>query len=310
MLKGPMQWQALRGVVDHVIAQGLEPGARLNEKALAQRLGVSRTPVRAALSHLGAAGVVEHRKGQGFLLVRPLTSMEDAGLGHAGAEDLYDRMLRDILEQRLEPPASQNALVRRYGVRRGEVNATLRRMIREGLAEPAPGQGWTFVRFNTDILRKGYRLRMVLEPNILLEPDYVIDRDALERLKHSHTRMLSGLSEATGWNELFNLDARFHEVLAAGSGNELFVEIIQKQNRIRRLNEFLGYERLDRVRASLDEHQAILESLLDNDREWASFQLRRHLRRSLDQSLSHYQQDLEDFRAGRRRFAPRAPTVR
>ncbi len=79
--------------------------------------------------------------------------------------------------------------------------------------------------------------------------------------------------------------------------------MIQKQNRIRRLNEFLGYERLDRVRGSLREHLGILHSLMDGDREWASAQLRQHLRRSLDQSLSHYAQDIEDFRSGRRRLA-------
>jgi DNA-binding GntR family transcriptional regulator len=42
------------------------PGERLNEGAIARDLGVSRTPVREALSKLVAAGFLDHEPGQGF----------------------------------------------------------------------------------------------------------------------------------------------------------------------------------------------------------------------------------------------------
>ena len=302
MLKSTTQARAARGVVEDLVNRGGEAGMHINELATARSLGVSRTPVRAALEHLREEGILEHRQGQGYFLVRPLSSAEEAGLADALGDDLYDRMLRDILEGRLESTMSYNALIRRYGARRGDLNAALRRMVREGLAEPAFGHGWRFVQFSREIVRNGYRLRMILEPSAFAEPGYVVDRDALERLDEAHARLLQRLSGETSWNELFDLDARFHETLAAGSGNDLYVEIIQKQNRIRRLNEILGYERIDRVRQSLSEHRGIIDSLLHNDFESAGLQMRQHLRRSLDQSLSHCKQDLEDFRAGRRRF--------
>lgn len=302
MLKSPTQSRAARGVIEHVVNGAFEAGMHINELALAQSLGISRTPVRAALEYLRQEGILEHRQGEGFFLVRPLASADEAGISDAAGDELYDRILRDILEGRLGSTMSESALVRRYGVRRGELNAALRRMVREGLAEPAFGHGWTFVQFSREIVRDGYRLRMILEPGILTEPDYVVETEALKRLDAAHARVLERLSGRTSWNELFELDARFHETLAAGSGNELYVEIIQKQNRIRRLNEILGYERVDRVRQSLNEHRAIIDSLLHGDYESAGLQMRRHLRRSLDQSLSHCEQDIDDFRAGRRRF--------
>ncbi|WP_287370368.1 GntR family transcriptional regulator [Oceanithermus sp.] len=43
----------------------LRPGARLSEPALAQALGVSRTPVREALQRLAQEGLVELRPGRG-----------------------------------------------------------------------------------------------------------------------------------------------------------------------------------------------------------------------------------------------------
>lgn len=303
MLKSPTQSRAARGVIEHVVNGGIEAGVHINELAIAQSLGISRTPVRAALDHLRQEGILEHRPGEGYFLVRPLASIEEAGISDAAGDELYDRILRDILEGTLGSTMSQNALIRRYGVRRGELNAALRRMVREGLAEPAFGHGWTFVQFSREIVRNGYRLRMILEPGALTETDYVVDREALTRLDAAHARVLDRLSGATSWNELFDLDARFHETLAAGSGNDLYVEIIQKQNRIRRLNEILGYERVERVRQSLSEHRGIIDSLLHEDPESAGLQMRQHLRRSLDQSLNHCERDLEDFRAGRRRFS-------
>ncbi|WP_131113969.1 GntR family transcriptional regulator [Lichenihabitans psoromatis] len=42
------------------------PGERLNEGAIARDLGVSRTPVREALSKLVAAGLIDHEPGHGF----------------------------------------------------------------------------------------------------------------------------------------------------------------------------------------------------------------------------------------------------
>ena len=44
---------------DLIMGGDLDPGARLGEVELADRLGVSRTPVREALSRLAAEGLVE-----------------------------------------------------------------------------------------------------------------------------------------------------------------------------------------------------------------------------------------------------------
>lgn len=55
--------QTLRGWV----LQGmLAPGERLEEIPLAQKLGVSRTPIRAALANLGNEGLLEHQPKRGY----------------------------------------------------------------------------------------------------------------------------------------------------------------------------------------------------------------------------------------------------
>lgn len=61
------------------VLQGmLRPGERLEEVPLAERLGVSRTPVRAALAALGSDGLLEHQPKRGYT-VRVYTFEEIMG---------------------------------------------------------------------------------------------------------------------------------------------------------------------------------------------------------------------------------------
>ena len=63
----PSAARRIEGELTEQIAAGLiEPGARLDETALANRFGTSRTPVREALSRLAASGLAEHGGGRGL----------------------------------------------------------------------------------------------------------------------------------------------------------------------------------------------------------------------------------------------------
>ncbi|PSC04048.1 GntR family transcriptional regulator [Alsobacter soli] len=59
----------LRDLIEQAILTGdFPPGEKLEEVALAQRFGVSRTPVREALHQLSAAGLVESRPRRGAVV--------------------------------------------------------------------------------------------------------------------------------------------------------------------------------------------------------------------------------------------------
>ena len=58
--------ERLRDILEDEILTGIHPpGTRLEEVALAERFGVSRTPIREALFHLTASGLAEHRPRRG-----------------------------------------------------------------------------------------------------------------------------------------------------------------------------------------------------------------------------------------------------
>jgi DNA-binding GntR family transcriptional regulator len=48
-----------------IFAGAVGPGERLDERLLAQRMGISRTPLREAIGQLASDGIVEHRSYQG-----------------------------------------------------------------------------------------------------------------------------------------------------------------------------------------------------------------------------------------------------
>lgn len=60
---------------DLILRGGFEPGQRLAEQQLAERLGASRTPVRAALVTLEQEGLIESNDTGGYL-TRPFTAQE------------------------------------------------------------------------------------------------------------------------------------------------------------------------------------------------------------------------------------------
>jgi DNA-binding GntR family transcriptional regulator len=77
-------YQVLR---DEIVAWRLEPGTALSEIELAARLGVSRTPLRAALARLALEGLVDTSRGRTGVV---------AGVSAASIAELFE--LREALE--------------------------------------------------------------------------------------------------------------------------------------------------------------------------------------------------------------------
>jgi DNA-binding GntR family transcriptional regulator len=58
-------------IADEIVSGALEPGAPLDEQELADRFGVSRTPVREAIRQLSASGLVSVRPHRGAVVALP-----------------------------------------------------------------------------------------------------------------------------------------------------------------------------------------------------------------------------------------------
>ena len=85
---------------DMILSYALRPGERLVDRTLAERLGVSRTPVREALARLSESNLVVSCDGRGYFV---------ADVDSKQAEDLYN--LREVLEVHSIAEACKHATV-------------------------------------------------------------------------------------------------------------------------------------------------------------------------------------------------------
>lgn len=294
--KSELQGELVTRILGVLRSASSNPEDRIREAVLSRNLGVSRTPIRAALQHLVKQGVLKPHAQGGYVLGKRPPNVESAVPSPSSSMSLYGRILRDIILNEIADPASEKFLERKYETGRGELVQVLRRLVREGLAEPSPGRGWTFLKFDAAQMSRSYHLRTILEPAIFLDQHFSVDPKILGRLKSEQLSALRSLTPDSSWPELFELDASLHETLAGGSGNELVVDIIRRQNHFRRVAEFFSYSRLERIRSSMTEHIAIIDALLSGDQRWASELMRQHLKESRRQTEEYLQQDIDAVR--------------
>ncbi len=103
--------RALMGVRDLIVSGEIRAGSRLSEVALAEKLGISRTPLRAALARLGQEGLVDAIPSGGYA-VRSFSR-----------EDVIDAIeLRGVLEGTALRLAAERGVA---PARMGELNRLL-----------------------------------------------------------------------------------------------------------------------------------------------------------------------------------------
>ena len=107
-----MSDQVFEQLKDLIFRGHLKPGERLmNERELAQNLGVSRPTVREAINKMVAMHLLEHRQGQGTFVNLPPTSAEQNPL--AAVINGQNASLMDLLEVRLGLECNAVALAAR-----------------------------------------------------------------------------------------------------------------------------------------------------------------------------------------------------
>ncbi|HSW04439.1 GntR family transcriptional regulator [Aquabacterium sp.] len=277
----PLQRQVAGRIVDWVRSSGMAPGEALSELSAAAALGVSRTPVRAALIWLDHHGLLERRRGTGYVTTRPAADFSAPELSVASddAEHLFVAIARARNAGQLPTDISESDLMRRFEVTRPTLLRVLTRLAEVGMVERKAGHGWAFRPAHSDTAaeQESYRFRLLIEPAGLREPGFALAPGWSAQMRARHKAMLGQRWHDGAAVELFEMNAAFHEGLAAASGNRFVLMAMQQQNRMRR---FINYEwglGRERMVVSCSEHLEILDRLDAGDREVAAVLLQRHL---------------------------------
>ncbi len=269
-----------RRILSIAQARGLKPGARLTELGLAGDLNVSRTPIRQALQTLEDEGWVAPGPSRGYVLRRAVRSLPAERNGEDDAEGgLYVAIAGDRLAGKLADSVSESDMLRRYDVPRSLLLRVLGRLAEGGVIERRPGYGWQFRPTIDDAAshQESYRFRLLIEPAALLEPGFRLDRTWLADMRQQHQRALARPWRATSSIAFYEMNAAFHEGLAAASGNRFLLLAMQQQNRLRRFSNVAWTYGHARVAENCREHLAMLDRLEAGDNEIAALMMRRHL---------------------------------
>jgi len=264
--------------------ENAQPGHHLVELELCAAFDVSRTPVRGALKLLERQGAVKAREGRGFVLTKlpPETTEAESEAGEE--ERLFQTLAEARAKGALPDQFTQQELVRRFGARLSSVLAVLRQLAELGLVERKPGNGWAFMPDPARILSESYAFRRALEPQMLLQPGFRLDRVWAEKARSEHQKLRKKAWRAGDGARFHAVNADFHEQLARGSGNRAMLKAVERHNQLR---DFLigqwDYP-MDQVHSAIDDHLEILAALEAGYADKAAALMLHHLTQSASQS--------------------------
>jgi DNA-binding GntR family transcriptional regulator len=186
---------------------------------------------------------------------------------------------RDRLAGALPESVTETDLMRRYSAGRHLVLAALALLLEEGVVHRGHGREWQFRPFlkSRRAREESYDFRLILEPSALLLPTFCIVRPELLRMRDLQNHLLASSGRGISSREVFQTDASFHELLGSFSRNSFVLSAIRQQTRLRRLLEYQSYPNATRVRAWCLEHIAVIDALLNSDRQLAAQHLTKHL---------------------------------
>jgi DNA-binding GntR family transcriptional regulator len=264
-------------IADWMKRQGLKCGEPINQLQLAERFGVSRTPVKAALQCLSSVGAV-HFVARGVEVADPLAAMPGETIASHPADELIRRLAADRHRGELPQEVSEADLMRRYSEARPAIVAALRRLGELGVVSRKPGFGWRFIAVETpDEKRAAYSFRMAVEPAALLEPGYKADDLWVAQMRTRHQRFIDMPWRNSNAVAFFEMNADFHLGLVSFSRNRFFIQATEQQNSLRRLRNYSWRLGPERVRVSCEEHLAVLAAVSRGNLSEAAALLRDHL---------------------------------
>jgi DNA-binding GntR family transcriptional regulator len=206
------------------------------------------------------------------------------------AESVYQHILEALLAGHLPGGSelSEVDLAAELGVSRTPVHEALRRLAADGLVDRLAHRRARVARFARHDILEIYEMRTVLETAAAERAAQHLDPAQLAELRAAADALGAG-GNARGWMaRALDFDVRFHEVLAAATGNErLRAEIVKYRHLVRAFCRISG--NADNLRQAMREHRRILDALEARDAAAA----RRAMAAHIDARLQAVLRELE-----------------
>lgn len=281
-------------VYEYLLAQlvsGKMPvGTHLNAPEIAKQLDVSRTTVDKAITRLiGAEWVQYNENRQPIVAAQPEAEHfpGDAEFEFLNQTDrAYHAIIDQIIRRELQPGQiiKEHPLAQELGLNRSNVRQAAERLNADGLLLRLPRRGWQVVCLDQSDAAEIQLIREYLEPIVVAGAVEHMSDETIEELMSDTEKILSEGESSDPLNRRL-VDLKFHCTLCDSSGHRIIAETLIPLFR----KIMLTLSRDDRtVRKGFLEHKAVLEALLQRDKDKAVKAIMVHLRTLNQRNLERF----------------------
>ncbi|MBR4138688.1 MAG: GntR family transcriptional regulator [Lachnospiraceae bacterium] len=189
----------------------------------------------------------------------------------------YDHIKKQIVSGELLPGdvISEKELISVLGFSRTPIREAIQRLAEEGLLMVLPSRGTIVSHISVSDIGKIYEARKLIEPYIVrLAVDHV-EKETLLEFRKLFEVQNGPFGAEQDW------DSEFHLYLGKCSQNRFFQKTLQdlmtQSMRIRMLS---SEKKAQRMQSSKEEHLAIIDALLEGDKDRAEKEVLNHLLQS------------------------------
>jgi DNA-binding GntR family transcriptional regulator len=300
----PLYERVHHGLREMIEQRVLPTGLVLLEGPIATYFGVSRVPVRRALSDLAEAGIISKFRGRGYLVdpdrlnptpirleFRSLDLPDrPTGTRHGERRYIWQQVYDEITEMVAQCllfgtyRIRETGICERYGISRTVVREVLSRLMARGLIDKDNRSHWICGPFTARANNEQYGMRIVLEPAALREavgaerqPDIGLMLARLERARSRSSALLV--------QQITVLEHDLHGLLLDACPNSrLKTTIAQNQLPLSVNRTFYAQFGVAADEPMLEEHHRIFAALANGRVGQASEALAAHLRAARERS--------------------------
>lgn len=202
-------------------------------------------------------------------------------------EEAYDAILDNILSGSFPSGSvvSEVSLAKDLNVSRTPVRQALTRLAKEGLIEHRAGRKPRIAHFSREDVIEIYDMRLLLESAATQRAARRMDPRLLADLTRDADELAAAANGPDWTKKALDFDQRFHDAVAAASGNRrLRQEIAKYRLLVRAFCRMTGNS--ENLRDALREHQAVLKALAEKVPAAAGQAMAHHVQKRVDAVLS------------------------
>lgn len=277
------------------LIDALKPGDSLGtEPGLAAQLEVSRTTVRAILSGLEGAGILQLSGREKSILRRPQSADYFPEPETESSAALVERkFMNHILRGDMMPGTVINSLdlARQFDVSTSAIREYLNGFSRFGLIVKRPNSSWIFQGFTKEFALELSDIRQLFELQSL--DHFVADpgsSETLRQLREDHIDLLARID--SDYHSFSALDERFHRAINDASKNRFIREFYDVISLIFHYHfQWSKVDERERNEAAIHEHLAIIAALEQRDMKQARKAASLHLQSARQTLLRSIRQE-------------------